>query len=95
MFPGQQANGPLTAPGQDQPASDNTGQGVAPQAAVADPNEMGKRMITDIIVAARRLGVKYPNLMSEVREVTQNLAPRMLQKLVQSQPSPEPMAPPV
>jgi hypothetical protein len=56
---------------------------------------MGKRLVVDLVTTARRLGMKYPSMITEVREITQNLAPKMLQKLVSSNPAPEPMAPPV
>jgi hypothetical protein len=96
MFPGAQG-GPLQPPGSDQgAASPGPGGGnPSPAPAVADPNEAGMRLVTDLVTSARRLGMKYPAMMSEVREITQNLAPKMIQKLVQSQPAPEPMAPPV
>jgi len=99
MFPGGNSGGPLTPPGSDQ-GTPSGGAGVgggfpSPAPAVPDPNEMGKRLVVDLVSAARRLGLKYPTMMTEVREITQNLAPKMLQKLVQSQPAPEPMAPPV
>lgn len=99
MFAGSNGGARLTPPG----ASDDTasspnpvgGGFVSPAPAVSDPNEAGKRLVTDLVAAARRLGVQYPAMVQEVREITQNLAPKMLQKLVQSQPAPEPMAPPV
>lgn len=92
MAPGS-SNGPLTPPGAD---AGMTGGGfVSPAPAVPDPNERGNRLVTDLVAAARRLGLQYPAMMPEVREITQTIAPKMLQKLVQSQPSPEPMAPPV
>lgn len=92
--------GPLTGPGEIPASSEAPSPAIgggfpSPEPAVADPNEMGKRLVIDLVTAARRLGVKYPNMITEVREITQNLAPRMLQKLVQSQPSPEAAAPPV
>lgn len=98
MFPGS-SSGPLTAPGSD-PGQQSTGAGpgggfVSPAPAVPDPNEMGTRLVTELVSVARRLGMKYPAMMTEVRDITQNIAPKMMQKLVQSQPAPEPMAPPV
>ncbi len=96
MYPPSNS-GPLQPPGADQGSQGGTpgGGNPSPEPGVPDPNEMGKRLVTDLIAAARRLGMKYPAMMPEVREVTQTLAPKMLQKLVQSQPAPEPMAPPV
>jgi hypothetical protein len=93
-----QPSGPLQPPGQEQEAPQQSAVGggfPSPQPAVPNPNEMGQRLVTDLVTAARRLGIKYPQMMPEIREITQNLAPKMLQKLVQSQPSPEPLAPPV
>jgi len=99
MFPGSPSGGPLTPPGADGGAPSN---GPGPQGgfpssvpAVSDPNEDGKRLVTDLVAAARRLGLKYPSMITQVREITNNIAPQMLQKLVQSQPAPEPMSPPV
>ena len=93
MFP--PSNGPLQPPG----SSNGPGPGggfVSTDSATPDPNEQGKRIVAgELIPAVRRLGMMYPALMPEVREITQNLAPRMLQKLVASQPNPEPQAPPV
>jgi hypothetical protein len=66
----------------------------SPNPAVPDPNQEGQRLVTDLVAATRRIGMKYPATLPETREVL-NLAQKMLQKLVQSQPAPEPMAPPV
>ena len=100
MFPGSSGGARLTPPGAtDDPTSGSPspagGGFVSPAPAVPDPNEAGKRLVTDLITVARRIGIQYPAMVTEVREITQNLAPKMLQKLVQSQPAPEPMAPPV
>lgn len=90
------SSGPLTPPGEGAQQGAGPGGGyVSPAPSVPDPNEMGRRLVTELVTAARRLSMKYPDLTSEVREITQTLAPKMLQKLVQSQPAPEPMAPPV
>lgn len=101
MFPGSPSGGPLTPPGAEGGAP-SASSGPGPQGgfpssvpAVADPNEEGKRLVTDLVAAARRLALKYPSMITEVREITNSIAPKMLQKLVQSQPAPEPMAPPV
>ena len=99
MFPGSPSGGPLTPPGANgAPSASGPGpQGGFPSSvpAVADPNEDGKRLVTNLVSAARALGLKYPTLITEVREVTNTIAPKMLQKLVQSQPSPEPISPPI
>ena len=89
---------PGAQPGAESQAGAGPGVGggfPSSQPAVPDPNEMGKRLGTDLVAAARRLGMKYPSMITEVRQITESLAPKMLQKLVQSQPAPEPMAPPV
>ena len=93
-----QASGPLQPPGADeQQASGNPPGGgfPSPAPAVPDPNEMGKRLVVDLVTTTRRLGVKYPAMMQEVREITDRIAPKMLQKLVASNPAPEPQSPPV
>jgi hypothetical protein len=93
----QPNSGPLQPPGSDgtQQQGGSPGGGFPADPAVPDPNEMGKRLVTELVTTARRLGMKYPSMIAEVREITNGIAPKMLQKLVQSQPAPEPMAPPV
>ena len=50
--------------------------------------------VRDLVATSRRIGMKYPAAMQEVREI-QNAVQRLQQKIVQSHPAPEPMAPPV
>jgi hypothetical protein len=51
-------------------------------------------MVQQLVSTARRLGMKYPAAIAEVREIN-NAIQRLQQKIVQSRPAPEPMAPPV
>lgn len=48
----------------------------------------------DIIQSARRLGMKYPQCVAEVRDIN-NAITRMQPKILNSHPAQEPMAPPV
>ena len=50
--------------------------------------------IKDIVSSARRLGMKYPACVEEVRAIN-NAVARMQPKILNSHPAPEPMAPPV
>lgn len=56
---------------------------------------MGQRWITEIVENARRLSTKYPATLPEVREITQSIVPKILQKLVSTSRPAEPVAPPV
>jgi hypothetical protein len=55
---------------------------------------MALDMIRTVISSARRLGMKYPAVAQEVRDIT-NAVQRMQAKIIQSQPAPESQAPPV
>jgi hypothetical protein len=50
--------------------------------------------IRNIVSAARRLGLKFPTVLPEVRAINNSCAV-IAQKVNSSGPSPEPMAPPV
>lgn len=56
---------------------------------------MGQRWVTEIVENARRLSTKYPATLPEIREITQSIVPKILQKLVSSGRPAEPVAPPV
>lgn len=49
--------------------------------------------VQQIVSNARRIGDMYPAALDEVRTIN-NAAARLQQKVIQSQPAPEPMAPP-
>lgn len=88
--------GPLTPPGADG-AEQGPGVGgapISPQEGQPDPNAMVLESIRQIVSNARRIGMKYPAATAEVREIN-NAVQRLQQKIVQSRPAPEPMAPPV
>lgn len=51
-------------------------------------------LVRTIVAASRRLGMKYPIALTEVRAINDAVA-RLQQKILQSQPAAEPMAPPV
>lgn len=92
------ATGPLQPPGSNAaPQGQGPGAGgppIAPQEAQPDSSAAVLGWVRDIIATSRRIGFKYPAAMAEVREI-QNAVSRMQQKIVQSQPAPEPMTPPV
>jgi len=91
---------PLTGPGQQgegAPSPQGAGPGgppIAAQEAQPDPNAAAVMMVRTIIENTRRLGMKYPAAIAEVREINAAVQ-RLQQKIVQSRPAPEPMAPPV
>ncbi len=91
-------SGPLTPPGQDAgPQPQGPGPGgapISPQEAQPNENPEMDMLIRQIVSAARRIGMKYPAAIAEVREIT-NVVPRIMQKVAQSRPAPEPMSPPV
>jgi hypothetical protein len=70
------------------------GAPISPMEGQPDPNAEAITMVRDIVATARRLGMKYPAAIAEVREIN-NAVQRLQQKIVQSRPSPEPLAPPV
>jgi hypothetical protein len=88
----------LTAPGSEarpQPQGPGAGGGfISAQPPQPDANAEAVLWVRDIAEKARRLGMKYPAALSEVREIHNALA-RLQSKLAQSQPAPEPVAPPV
>lgn len=87
---------PLSGPDQG-PSTQGAGPGgapISPQEGQPDPNAQAVMMVRQIASAARRLGMMFPSAVSEVREIN-NVIPRLQQKIVQSRPAPEPMAPPV
>jgi hypothetical protein len=55
---------------------------------------MDLSLVHTIVSATRRLGVKYPAALEEVRSIN-NAVARLQQKILKSHPAPEPMAPPV
>ena len=95
MTPSQPLSGPDQ--GQQQQTPQGAGPGgppISPQEAQPDPNAGAVMMVRQIVDGARRLGRMYPNAIAEVREIN-NAVQRLQQKIVQSRPAPEPMAPPV
>jgi hypothetical protein len=87
----------LTAPGQQPGEGQGPGPGgppIAPQEAQPDPNAGAIRLVRDIIRSSRLLANQYPAVSENVRNIN-NEVQRMMQKLQQSSPSPEPMSPPV
>lgn len=81
---GQGAVGPDTGPGGGQ---------ISPQPARPDPNQVALETVRTISSASGRLGMKYPAVIQEVREINDILA-RIQRKLINSQPAAEPQAPP-
>ena len=67
---------------------------IAPQPPQPDANAQAVMWVREIAEKSRRIGMKYPAAMQEVREIN-NALQRLQQKLAQSQPAPEPAAPPV
>lgn len=55
---------------------------------------MALDIIRTIVQGARRMGMKYPAVAQEVRDIT-SAVQRMQAKIIQSQPAPESQAPPV
>jgi hypothetical protein len=51
-------------------------------------------LMQQLVSLNRRIGMKFPAAIAETREIN-NAIQRMQQKIVQSRPAPEPMAPPV
>lgn len=91
------SGGPLQPPGSDagpQQGPGAAGSPVAPQDGQPDPNAGVLMNVRELIRNARMIGMRYPAAMQEVREIT-NAVMRLQQKIVQSQPAPEPMSPPV
>jgi hypothetical protein len=70
------------------------GAPIAPQDAQPDPNAEGLMLMQQLVSLNRRIGMKFPAAIAETREIN-NAIQRMQQKIVQSRPAPEPMAPPV
>ncbi len=89
-------SGPLRPPGQEQEENPGAGGGFPSPAAQADPgdSQLVARLVQTINSSARRLGLMYPSALEETRAINAALQ-RMQQKIVNSKPSPEPMAPPV
>jgi hypothetical protein len=86
----------LSGPDQG-PSQQGAGPGgppISPQEAQPDPNAAAVMMVRQIVEASRRLGMKFPAAIAEVREIN-NAVQRLQQKIVQSRPAPEPQAPPV
>ncbi len=97
MAPGDA--GPLKPPGaggSPEPEGPGAGGGFpSPSPAQGDnSNSMDLSLVHTIVSAARRLGVKYPAALEEVRAIN-NAVARLQQKILKSHPAPEPMAPPV
>jgi hypothetical protein len=91
--------GPLTPPGGDTGAAPSQGPGpggppISPMEGQPDPNAQVLEWVRGIVSNARRIGMKFPSAIAEVREIN-NAVQRLQQKIVQSRPAPEPMAPPV
>jgi hypothetical protein len=66
---------------------------VSPQEATPDPNASVLAWVRDIIANARRISLKFPFAAQEMRNI-QSEVQKAQQKIIQSQPPPEPMAPP-
>ena len=89
--------GPVGPMGGDAPPEANPGPGgapISPAPAQPDQNAMALTWIKELVSNARRIGMKYPAAMEEVRTIT-NAVQRIQQKIIQSQPAPEAQAPPV
>ncbi len=91
--PGQ-GGGPDTGAGAEQQGPGPAGSPISPQPAMPDPNAAVLGWIRDIIANSRRIGQKFPAAADNMRNI-QNEVQRAQQKIVQSNPAPEPMAPPV
>ena len=83
--------------GGSQPPDQGPGPGgppVSPAPAQQDQSAMALDIIRTIVQGARRMGMKYPAVAQEVRDIT-SAVQRMQAKIIQSQPAPESQAPPV
>jgi hypothetical protein len=91
-------NGPLRPPGPEAGQSEQgpgpAGGFISPQEAQPDQNAQVLLWVRNIVENARRIGMRYPAAMGEIRDIN-NAVQRLQQKIIQSQPAPEPMAPPV
>ena len=88
---------PLSTPDSQGPSQQGAGPGgppISPQDGQPDPHAQVVMQIRDLVSTVRRLGMKYPAAIAEAREINDAIQ-RMMQKIVQSRPAPEPMAPPV
>ena len=88
---------PLSRPGDEQRLPQGAGPGgppISPMEGQPDPNAQAIEMVRQLVMINRRLGMKYPAAIQEVREINDAIQ-RMQQKIVQARPAPEPMAPPV
>lgn len=86
----------MMPPGQDDPNQQGPGPGgapVSPQEATPDPNASVLMWVRDIVANARRISAKFPAAAQEMRDIMNSIQ-RAQQKIVQSQPPSEPMAPP-
>ncbi len=88
MTPG----GPLPPPDAAQGAAPG---GVFPSPAPAVPDQSGQAQgwVADLVTATRRIGMKYPDCLPEVRDIM-NAVTRMQPKILSAGPAPEPMVPP-
>lgn len=90
--------GPIQPPGGANPNASSPGIGGGfPAAVPAQTNPGMDLLITatqQIVSASRRIGMKFPSAMQEVREIN-NLVARIQQKVQETGPAPEPMAPPI
>lgn len=86
----------LPSPG-EQPESQGPGAGggfPSPAPAQPDPNAQAMTWVKDIVRNTRMLSQKFPAASGEVKEINDLLA-RILQKMQQTGPAPQPQAPPV
>jgi len=90
MTPG----GPLPPPDQNPQGATPGGGFPSPAPPAPDPTGMAQGWMSDIVMIARRLGIKYPDLLPEVRDIAVAVQ-KMGPKLLSAAPAPEPMSPPV
>jgi hypothetical protein len=69
------------------------GVGPAPAPPVPDQSGQAQGWIADVVTAVRRLGMKYPDVLPEVRDIM-NAVTRMQPKILSAGPAPEPTTPP-
>ncbi len=90
MTPG----GPLPPPaGVDPQGAAPGGIPPSPAPGVPDQSAQAQGWIADVVTAVRRLGMKYPDTLPEVRDIM-NAVTRMQPKILSAGPAPEPQTPP-